>query len=63
MKSKHFAFIYQLFFEKGSEEFKKELSLILPIHLKKMSPLNICKCFALTYKNNLMTEYELLFYI
>lgn len=60
MKSRLFGDVIRLFLEKderASDEFKKELSLILPVHMKKMSPIAIAKAFELVYKNNLMTEY------
>ncbi|CAD8066368.1 unnamed protein product [Paramecium primaurelia] len=46
--------------ERSSDEFKKELSLVIPVHLTKMSPQAIAKAFEMVYKYNLMTDY--LFY-
>lgn len=60
MKSRLFGEVIRLFLEKNersSDEFKKELSLILPAHIKKMSPIAIAKAFEAVYKHNLMTEY------
>lgn len=60
MKSRLFGDVIRLFLEKkerSSDEFKKELSLIIPPHIKKMSPIAIAKSFEALYKNNLVTEY------
>jgi ssDNA-specific exonuclease RecJ len=43
--------------ERSTDEFKKDLTLTLPVHLKKMSPIAIAKSFELIYKHNLMTDY------
>ncbi|CAD8096484.1 unnamed protein product [Paramecium sonneborni] len=43
--------------ERSSDEFKKQMSLVIPVHLNKMSPQATAKAFEMVYKYNLMTDY------
>lgn len=57
--AKGFGYTYISFLQsdKVSKEFKEKLSLRLPIHLHKLSPLMMTKCFEVTVENELMSEH------
>ncbi|KAM3144505.1 hypothetical protein pb186bvf_003374 [Paramecium bursaria] len=61
MQHKQFAQNYVIFLndkkQRVTPEFRKELSLLLPIHLYHISGKKVAECFRLTYVHNLMNEY------
>jgi hypothetical protein len=61
MRSGDFGRIYLVGFRDGgwriSDEFKKDLSLVLPVHLAKLDPQVIAETFKLNEEFGLVTEH------
>ncbi|KAL4433386.1 hypothetical protein ABPG74_017490 [Tetrahymena malaccensis] len=58
--AKSFAYTYIAYLEdtnRSSEEFRKKLVELLPIHLHQMNPNQLTRCFELTFERGYMNEY------